>query len=151
VAGYSSAEQEPRDQDNRAENVVVAMANFQKPRASSYAGDLAPEIAQLHSSEYRNLAALAEGRVLIVGAGQSGAEIAWKSRAVTEPRSREETPAISSGCAPSSMGGLLWRPYRQLRRQLRNFAIPLRKLCRVGLLHAVDHAFRLLRSADPPV
>jgi putative flavoprotein involved in K+ transport len=59
-----------------ADNVVVAMANYQKPRVPAFAGQLAPEIVQLHSSEYRNPSQLQDGNVLIVGAGNSGAEIA---------------------------------------------------------------------------
>lgn len=59
-----------------AENVVVAMANFQRPQAPAFAGDLDPGIVQLHSYDYRNPSQLREGGVLIVGAGNSGAEIA---------------------------------------------------------------------------
>jgi putative flavoprotein involved in K+ transport len=59
-----------------AAQVVVAMASYQKPRIPAFAKELDPGIAQLHSSEYRNLAQLREGGVLIVGAGNSGAEIA---------------------------------------------------------------------------
>lgn len=59
-----------------AENVVVAMANYQKPRVPPFAGELDPGIVQLHSSEYRNPSQLQDGGVLIVGAGNSGSEIA---------------------------------------------------------------------------
>jgi putative flavoprotein involved in K+ transport len=59
-----------------ADQVVVAMANYQQPRTPSFAGELDPGIIQLHSSGYRNPAQLREGGVLIVGAGNSGAEIA---------------------------------------------------------------------------
>ena len=58
-----------------ADNVVVAMANFQKPKVPAFARDLESSIVQLHSSEYRAPAQLREGCVLIVGAGNSGAEI----------------------------------------------------------------------------
>ncbi len=58
-----------------AENVVVAMADFQRPRAPEFAGDLDPAIVQIHSYDYRNPSQLREGGVLIVGAGNSGAEI----------------------------------------------------------------------------
>jgi putative flavoprotein involved in K+ transport len=59
-----------------AEHVVVAMADFQRPRRPAFAAELDPAIVQLHSSEYRNPAQLREGGVLVVGAGNSGAEIA---------------------------------------------------------------------------
>lgn len=59
-----------------ARHVVVAMASYQRPRLPEFAGLLDPGIVQLHSSEYRRLSQLREGGVLIVGAGNSGAEIA---------------------------------------------------------------------------
>ena len=59
-----------------AEHVVVAMATYQKPRVPPFARELDPGIVQLHSSEYRNPAQLRRGGVLVVGAGNSGAEIA---------------------------------------------------------------------------
>jgi putative flavoprotein involved in K+ transport len=59
-----------------AENVVVAMANFQRPRVPPFAADLNRTIVQLHSYEYRNPSQLAAGDVLVIGAGNSGAEIA---------------------------------------------------------------------------
>lgn len=62
-----------------AENVVIAMANFQKPRRPGFASELDPAIVQLHSSQYRNLGQLRPGPVLIVGAGNSGAEIAMEA------------------------------------------------------------------------
>ena len=59
-----------------ADNVVVAMANYQRPRVPAFASELKPRIVQLHSFDYRNPAQLQPGGVLIVGAGNSGAEIA---------------------------------------------------------------------------
>jgi putative flavoprotein involved in K+ transport len=59
-----------------AEQVVVAMANYQQPRVPAFARDLDRGIVQLHSHEYRNPAQLQPGGVLVVGAGNSGADIA---------------------------------------------------------------------------
>jgi putative flavoprotein involved in K+ transport len=59
-----------------ADNVVVAMSNWQKPHILPFASQLDPNIVQLHSSDYRNPSQLQEGGVLIVGAANSGAEIA---------------------------------------------------------------------------
>jgi putative flavoprotein involved in K+ transport len=61
-----------------ADNVVVAMANYQRPRVPAFATDLDPGIVQFHSIDYRNPSQLREGGVLIVGAGNSGAEIAME-------------------------------------------------------------------------
>jgi putative flavoprotein involved in K+ transport len=62
-----------------AEQVVVAMANYQQPRLPAFAKELPTSVVQLHSSEYRNPAQLAKGAVLVVGAGNSGAEIALEA------------------------------------------------------------------------
>jgi putative flavoprotein involved in K+ transport len=59
-----------------ADQVVVAMANYQRPKVPAFAGELRSDIAQFHSAGYRSPAQLQEGDVLIVGAGNSGAEIA---------------------------------------------------------------------------
>jgi putative flavoprotein involved in K+ transport len=58
-----------------ADNIVVAMANYQRPRVPLFAKDLEAGIVQLHSHDYKNLAQLQPGGVLIVGVGNSGAEI----------------------------------------------------------------------------
>jgi putative flavoprotein involved in K+ transport len=60
----------------QADNVVVAMSNWQKPRVPKFAQELDPSIVQLHSSGYRNPSQFRDGGILIVGAGNSGAEIA---------------------------------------------------------------------------
>jgi putative flavoprotein involved in K+ transport len=62
-----------------ADNVVVAMSNFQRPKVPAFAGELDPSIVQLHSYEYRGPEQLRDGPLLIVGAGNSGAEIAMES------------------------------------------------------------------------
>jgi putative flavoprotein involved in K+ transport len=59
-----------------ADNVVVAMSSWQRPRVPRFAAELDPEIVQLHSAHYRNPDQLREGDLLLVGAGNSGAEIA---------------------------------------------------------------------------
>jgi putative flavoprotein involved in K+ transport len=59
-----------------SDQVVVAMGKSQSPKVPSFATQIAPEIVQLHSMEYRSPAQLRPGGVLLVGAGNSGAEIA---------------------------------------------------------------------------
>jgi len=58
---------------------VVAMASYQEPRIPAFAAELASEIRQLHSREYRRPGQLQPGGVLVVGAGNSGAEIALEA------------------------------------------------------------------------
>ncbi len=55
---------------------MVAMGSHQLPRTPAFAASLDPDIVQLHSAAYRNVTQLREGRVLVVGMGNSGAEIA---------------------------------------------------------------------------
>jgi putative flavoprotein involved in K+ transport len=62
-----------------AETVVVASGVFEKPYVPAFAGELSPDITQLHSSVYRNLAQLQDGPVLVVGASHSGADIAYEA------------------------------------------------------------------------
>ena len=64
------------DRSWTADNAVVAMSSFQVPRVPPFAADLGPDIVQLHSADYRNPSQLQQGGVLVVGAGNSGAEIA---------------------------------------------------------------------------
>ena len=61
-----------------ADHVVIAMSSYQVPRVPAFAKDLRPGIRQMHSSEYRNPRQLKPGGVLLVGAGNSGAEIAME-------------------------------------------------------------------------
>jgi putative flavoprotein involved in K+ transport len=62
----------------RASRVVIATGGYQTPVVPGFATDLSPEIRQLHSSDYRNPDQL-KGTVLVVGAGNSGAEIALEA------------------------------------------------------------------------
>jgi putative flavoprotein involved in K+ transport len=59
-----------------AHNAVVATGSSQAPRVPSFAAELRPGVVQFHSSEYRNDQQLQDGPVLVVGLGNSGAEIA---------------------------------------------------------------------------
>jgi putative flavoprotein involved in K+ transport len=67
-----------------AAHVVVAIGAFQTPKIPVFAAELNPAILQLHSSQYRNPAQLQTGDTLVVGVGQSGAEIS-KELAATHP------------------------------------------------------------------
>ncbi|HSL71764.1 MAG TPA: FAD-dependent oxidoreductase [Longimicrobiales bacterium] len=64
------------DREYEASQVVVAMASYQTGFVPKFASQLDPSILQMHSSEYRNPAQLRSGDVLLVGAANSGAEIA---------------------------------------------------------------------------
>lgn len=59
-----------------ADQVVIASGGYQIPITPAWAKSIPASITQLHSSIYRNPQSLPEGAVLVVGSGQSGAQIA---------------------------------------------------------------------------
>lgn len=59
-----------------ADQVIVASGGYHIPIIPRLAERLPAHITQLHSEQYRNPQALPEGAVLVVGSGQSGAQIA---------------------------------------------------------------------------
>jgi putative flavoprotein involved in K+ transport len=59
-----------------ADHVVIATGPFHHPNVPEIAEELDGSLTQLHSSEYRNPEQLPPGNILVVGAGNSGAEIA---------------------------------------------------------------------------
>jgi putative flavoprotein involved in K+ transport len=66
------------DRTIEADRVIVATGANRIPRVPAYAGELDPRIIQLHSSEYRGPEQLRDGAALVVGAGNSGGEIAFE-------------------------------------------------------------------------
>jgi len=62
-----------------ARQVVIAMTKYQRTKVPSFAGSLPSDIVQLHSMDYRNVGQLQPGSVLLVGAGNSGADIALET------------------------------------------------------------------------
>jgi putative flavoprotein involved in K+ transport len=62
-----------------ADNVIIATGASSTPRVPDFAERLDAHIHQLHSSAYRGPADLRDGGVLVVGAGNSGAEIALET------------------------------------------------------------------------
>ncbi|MGV3540929.1 MAG: flavin-containing monooxygenase [Rufibacter sp.] len=60
----------------QAKNVVVATGPFQAPFIPSFVTVPSEKVVQVHSAQYRNPAQLPAGSVLVVGAGNSGAQIA---------------------------------------------------------------------------
>jgi putative flavoprotein involved in K+ transport len=58
------------------DEVVVATGGYPIPVVPPFASSLDPSVVQIHSEEYRNADQLPDGAVLVVGTGQSGAQIA---------------------------------------------------------------------------
>jgi putative flavoprotein involved in K+ transport len=59
-----------------AGQVVVATGPFQQPVSPPVAAELSTDVRQLHSADYRRPEQLPPGRVLVVGAANSGCQIA---------------------------------------------------------------------------
>ena len=66
------------DRRIEADRVVVSTGANRVPKVPAFAPQLDPGILQMHSSDYRNPAQLRDGGVLLVGVGNSGAEIAFE-------------------------------------------------------------------------
>jgi putative flavoprotein involved in K+ transport len=64
------------DRTYEADHVVVATGPFQIPRVPAVAERLDPDVVQFHSSVYRTPDDLPTGRVLVVGGGNTGFQIA---------------------------------------------------------------------------
>lgn len=62
-----------------ASNVVLATGACQLPKTPGFAADLPSGVLQFHSHHYKNPAQLKPGPVLVVGVGNSGAEIALET------------------------------------------------------------------------
>ncbi|NRQ51813.1 MULTISPECIES: NAD(P)/FAD-dependent oxidoreductase [unclassified Brevibacillus] len=60
----------------RAKNVVVATGPFQIPYIPPIVERLAPDVVSLHTADYQNEHSFRDGPVLVVGAGNSGAQLA---------------------------------------------------------------------------
>jgi putative flavoprotein involved in K+ transport len=89
-----------------ARQVVVATGAFSAPRVPDLAAGLSPGVVQLHSSAYRRPEDLPEGRVLVVGAGNSGVQIA------EELASTGRSVSLAIGSRPRAV------PQRPLGRDL---------------------------------
>jgi putative flavoprotein involved in K+ transport len=59
-----------------ADQVVIAVGGYHRPKLPRIAEKFPESIAQIHSSKYKNPDQLPEGAVLVVGTGQSGCQIA---------------------------------------------------------------------------
>ncbi|MGH2541799.1 MAG: flavin-containing monooxygenase [Ardenticatenaceae bacterium] len=88
-----------------ARHVIVATGTYSTPWVPPFASQLDPAITQLHSVAYRNPDQLRAGAVLVVGAGNSGAEIALDlaSRHLTWLAGRD------TGHIPITVGGLAYQ------------------------------------------
>ncbi len=94
-----------------ARNVVVAMSTDQVPWTPPFASALSPAIIQMHSAQYRSPSQLQDGAVLVIGAGNSGGEIAIELAS--------ERPTLLAGDIKAHV------PFRVERVAARYIALPL--------------------------
>jgi putative flavoprotein involved in K+ transport len=134
-----------------AENVVVATGGYHGPRIPTFASELDPDILQLHSSEYRRPSHLREGGVLVVGAGNSGAEIALdvsrSHRVYLSGRHPGSEPTRPGSVADRLVTPIIWFVFshvltvntplgRKAAAHLRNHGLPLARVRPADLLAA---------------
>jgi putative flavoprotein involved in K+ transport len=95
-----------------ASNVVLATGGQHLPHVPDFAGELDPDIRQLHSSDYRNQSQLRDGAVLVVGASHSGADLAMECapghRTWLAGRDTGQLPLDIEGRAARAVLPLLW-------------------------------------------
>jgi putative flavoprotein involved in K+ transport len=94
----------------RVDRVVVATGPAMRPRIPDVARQLDPHTLSLHSVDYRNPGQLRDGVVLIVGAGNSGAEIALD----VAPTHPVVLAGRDTGRLPISIGGPIYRVMNRL-------------------------------------
>jgi putative flavoprotein involved in K+ transport len=126
-----------------AENVVVATGSYHRPNIPAFAAELKPDIRQLHSNEYRRPSQLQAGTVLVVGAANSGAEIALELSRSHEVwlsgRHPGSEPTRAGGPADRLIAPLIWFVFskvmtvntpigRKAAAQLRGHGLPLARV-----------------------
>ena len=79
-----------------ARQVVIATGAFHTPHTPTIDGVFDPDVQQLHSSQYRNPASIPQGRILVVGAGNSGLQIA-------EELNADRDVVVAAGTRPASL------------------------------------------------
>ena len=128
-----------------ARHVVVAMSSFQRPRVPVFAGALDREILQLKSVDYRNPDQLRPGGVLVVGGGNSGAEIALE----VSRSHRTWMSGRSTGHVPFRIDGLAARLFlarfmlRLVFHRILTMSTPLGRRVRPA---AISMGTRLIRT-----
>jgi len=88
-----------------ADHVIIATGPYQTARVPTWAVDLDPAIVQIHAGAYKNPGQLPPGDVLVVGAGNTGAELALEVAAAGH---RVWLSGRDVGQVPSFFRTLFW-------------------------------------------
>ena len=131
------------------ENVIVAMANYQEPRIPEFAGQLGPDIVQMHSHQYLAIRRqLNAGAVLVVGLGNSGADIAMEvSRSHATIISGQETGSIPWPIDTFFARNVAFRVIRFIGHHVLSVRTPIGRKARPKLLHRATSLIRV-KPAD---
>jgi putative flavoprotein involved in K+ transport len=126
---------ESRGRVFEAPQVIVAMGSYQVPRVPEFADSLRPSIRQLHSADYRSPRQLQPGDVLLVGAGNTGSELAMElsrtHRVIMSGRGTGQLPFRIGG----RIGKHLVRPVlRVLFHRVLTIGTPIGRLARPKLI-----------------
>lgn len=142
------------DRRFNARNVVVAVGPFQRPALPPFAEQIDAVITQMHSTAYRNPGHLPDGATLVVGAGNSGAEIAVElARAGRKVwlagRDTGHLPQVArSGLAQRLFGAIFTTDTplgRRFKQRASTFGAPLISLTRHEIAEAgVEFAPRII-------
>jgi putative flavoprotein involved in K+ transport len=126
-----------------ADNVVLATGGYQAAYVPDFADQVDPAIMQFHSSEYRTPSQLPDGAVLVVGAANSGAEIALEASATHRTWLSGRHPGSEPTRPGSKVDRLLTPPFwfyisrvisvtnpigRRLQPRLMKMALPLARV-----------------------
>ena len=137
-------------QEIEARQVVVAMGKYQRPKVPEFASALRETITQLHSSAYRKSTQLQPGSVLLIGAGNSGADIALETaRSGREVWLAGRTPGEVPFRPESVFGRKVMQPLvlRLIFHRLLSVQTPLGRKVRPSLLHKAGPLIRV-KSRD---
>lgn len=109
-----------------AQQVIVASGPFHHPYVPEVATELDPGIRQIHSVDYRRPDQLADGAVLVVGLGHSGADLAHEAALAGH---RTIVAGVSHGQLPFSVdsrrGRLAWPLLRVVATNLLTLRTPI--------------------------
>lgn len=135
---------EAGEQQFESDNVVVAMANYQEPYTPEFASQLNPAITQIHSHAYRNPSQLQPGPVLLVGVGNSGADIALEVvRTHSTIVSGKEPGHIPWRIDTFISRNLLFRLVRFVGHHVLSVRTPIGRKVRPKLLHRATNLIRV--------
>jgi putative flavoprotein involved in K+ transport len=132
------------DKRFEATNVVVAMSNCQVPWVPPFAAELGRDTVQITSKGYKNPSQLRDGPVLVVGAGNSGADIAIDvAQSHATLMSGKETGHIPFRIETFIARNLLLRLVRFIGHRVITIGTPVGRKLRPKMLHMAPPLVRV--------